>query len=514
MDETTLAVEEEPGSRRASLGTNKIHRVNGSLSYDMNTGQGTPRIFGNQETPNLLVGQKSSCRLDFITRSDHPMDWLDGAKAVRRRMPARPTRFYDNKLIYGIHCDEPKFAKPQATFEQCEKIIAEVAALIDHSPQVVHLWGWQYRGKDTGYPAVAEVNPRAGAYESLMRLMENARKSNCTVTFSDNYDDAYKSSPAWDPKFIARRPDGELWESRNWTGENSYILGLAKYMNGPGKARVQYTCERYRLRETIHVDVLSYYPIRNDWDRALPASGIKNLFEGRYKILEAFANLGIDVSSEALRYAFIGKISCFWHMPTPAPCPFGGRPIPLLPTIYRQSALWGEAGRNHGLIDRILNMLFYNMCPHLSIDANTAPEDITDLFYLMMVPWFRLHSRKLESFRREGERVVIGLEGDCRIDLDWKSKTYKVRIDGVDVASDGSTYCPLGKERVAFYSTTANELSFPLPGEWRQDRLRGRALSREGTQPAVVAVHGRTMTVQVPARQAVIVDQNAAATSS
>jgi hypothetical protein len=40
------------------------------------------------------------------------------------------------------------------------------------------------------------------------------------VTFSDNYDDAYKSSPAWDPKIMARRPDGQLWLSRNWTGED------------------------------------------------------------------------------------------------------------------------------------------------------------------------------------------------------------------------------------------------------------------------------------------------------
>jgi hypothetical protein len=475
----------------------------------MNTGQGTPRISGNKETPNLLVGQKSSSRLDFIAKNGGVAGWLDGAAAVHGRMPARPSRFYDDKFIYGIHCDEPKFVKPEATFEQCEKIIADVATLIDNSPQVVHLWGWQYRGKDTGYPAVAEINHRAGTYQGLMQLLENARKSGCTVTFSDNYDDAYKSSPAWDPKFIARRPDGELWESRNWTGENSYILGLAKYMNGPGKARVRYTCERYRLRETIHVDVLSYYPIRNDWDRELPASGIKNLIEGRYRVMEEFANQGIDVSSEALRYAFIGKISCFWHMPTPAPCPFGGRPIPLLPAIYRQSALWGEAGRNQGLIDRILNMLFYNMCPHLSIGAGTAPEDITALFYLVIVPWFQLHSRKIESFRREGERTVIGLEGDSQIDLDWKSKTYKVRVDGMEVASDGSTYCPLGKQRVAFYSTTAKELSLPLPGDWNPESLRARTVSRQGTQPVGVAVRGRIMTVQVPARQAVIVDRDA-----
>src|SRR5207237_7441732 len=101
-------------------------------------------------------------------------------------------------------------------------------------------------------------------YTTLFRS-EKAKAYNCIATLSDNYDDAYRSSPAWDEKIIARRPDGELWESRNWTGENSYIIGLAKYMDGPGMERVRYTCERYKLPKTTHVDVLSYFSIRNDW---------------------------------------------------------------------------------------------------------------------------------------------------------------------------------------------------------------------------------------------------------
>jgi hypothetical protein len=342
MDGTELTVAGENGHRRGSLGTVKTHRINGSLGYDMNTGPGTPRNCGNPQTPNLLVEQKSSCRLDFISagKSGGGVDWLDAAKLVRKRMPAIPTRYYDNKIVYGIRCDEPRFEKPSATFDECDKLIRDVAALTDRSPQVVHLWGWQYHGKDTGYPAVAEVNARIGGYDRMMRLLGESRALNCTVTLSDNYDDAYKSSPEWDEAVVARRPDGELWKSRNWTGEDSYVLGMAKYVAGPGLARAKYTCERYKLRETTHVDVLSYFPIRNDWDPRNSASGIKNL-AARFNIVDEFARHGVDVSSEALRYPFIGKMSCFWYMQGPRPCPFGGKPIPLLPTVYRQSAVWG-----------------------------------------------------------------------------------------------------------------------------------------------------------------------------
>jgi hypothetical protein len=66
----------------------------------------------------------------------------------------------------------------------------------------------------------------------MMQLMQQGSSLNAHITLADNYDDAYRSSPAWNESMIARRPDGQLWQSRSWTGEKSYILGLAKYMEG------------------------------------------------------------------------------------------------------------------------------------------------------------------------------------------------------------------------------------------------------------------------------------------
>ena len=164
MDGTTLSVSGEPGKRRAALGTIKSHRVNGTLCYDMNTGPGAPRNCGNAQTPNLLIEQESSCRLDFLSASNNnaPLSWLDAAKLVRKRMPPIPNHLYDDTFVYGIRCDEPSYPKPASTFQECEQLIDQIAELTDYSPQIVHLWGWQYRGKDTGYPAVQEVNQRIG----------------------------------------------------------------------------------------------------------------------------------------------------------------------------------------------------------------------------------------------------------------------------------------------------------------------------------------------------------------
>jgi hypothetical protein len=512
MDSTFLNVAGSAGKKRASLGTAQMYRVDGSQCYEMNAGKDVPRNCGNARTPNLVVGQPSSCRLDFIAVHGNPEDaWLDGAKLVRSRMPEIPSHFYDDKYIYGIRCDEPLFPKPAATFAECETKIQNIAALIDQWPQIVHLWGWQFRGKDTGYPAVNEVNERIGGYDGMMHVMESGRKYNATVTISDNYDDAYRSSPAWNDNIIARRPDGQLWKSRNWTGEDSYVLGMAKFMAGPGAERVRYTCERYDLSQTTHIDVLSYFAIRNDWDPELPASGIKNLVDGRYKVLESFKAHGVDGSSEALRYPMIGHISCYWYAQGPGKCPFGGRQIPLLPLIYRNSAVWGLSG-GHAPDETMtrLNELFLGASPRAVGLTNNDTKAVTDIFYLWLVPWFELHLRNIESFKRDGEKTTIGLEGNSSIEIDWAQKSHTMILDGVEVARSGQVTCPMGKDRIALYASETQTLTATLSDGWDAASLGAVAISLERRTAAQYTLRGRTVEVSVQARQPVILYKNKA----
>jgi len=511
MDGTTLAVAGAEGARSAALGTVKVHRVNGSACYDLNLGRGAPRNCGNENTPNLLVEQPSSCRLDFMPVSgDSAKAWFVAGRFVRSRMPAIPTHFYDDKYVYGIRCDEPLFPKPSATFEQCREIIARVAALTDQSPQVVHLWGWQFRGKDTGYPAVNVVNERIGGYDGMMQLMEQGSALNATVTLSDNYDDAYRSSPAWNEALIARRPDGQLWKSRSWTGEESYILGLAKYMDGPGPERVRYTCERYRLKHTTHVDVLSYYAIRNDWDPQHPASGIRNLVDGRYKVLKGFADRGVDVSSEALRYPMIGHISCFWYLTGPAPCPFGGTAIPLVPLIYGASAVWGLSGagaRGDAATVRILER-FYGACAHSILRADSDPAVFLDAFYLNMVPFFALWGRNLEDFERNGDTTRIHLEGGATIESNLAAKTLRISLNGVDVLQDDAVFCPLGEAdrpgKIACYSIAPRTVTVAIPGGWNSAEMTAVTLYPDRREKASIQLQGKSVAIALEARRPVI----------
>ncbi len=532
MNGTELTVSGEGGHRRAALGTSHVHRVNGSLCYDLNLGKGKPSNCGNYRTPNLLVEQRPACRLDFIgdLDGDGALDWLDGAKLVRSRMPAIPTHYYDDKIIYEIGLDRPSWPPSKVTtFTDAIKPIQNFAALTDNMPQVVVLWGWQYRGTDTGYPAVEEVNARVGTYGGMIRLMAEARKYNCNVTLSDNYDDAYMSSPAWDPAIIARRPDGGLWESRNWSGENSYVIGMAKYMRGsgeptqgPGIERTAYTCKRYRLRDTVLVDVLTYYPIRNDWDHQYPASGFKNLVEGRYRVLDEFKAFGVDVMSEALRYAFIGKVSHFAYAQQPLMNPFteeplrdpfGGEQVPMLATIYRKSAVWGRSGKTNGPLETLLDMFFHNGCQNswqMGSSFDSDPQVLTDWIYIYTLPWLKVRGLDIESFRRDGGRTVIGLEGGGAIELDWQKQTYSVSVGGVEIARDSSTFCPVDDSRIAFYSLQPIRLSAPIPQGWDAQKIAAIALSIDKPQEVRTAVENGRITVSVASRQPVMVYRDGA----
>ncbi len=497
MDPTHLAVEGDPGHRRAELGTTAAYRVNGSLAWDMNANPGKPRIAGNANTPNLPVGQRPLARLDFAGDFDHSgtVDWLDGAKIVRARMPPIPSHYYDDKLLYSVHTDEPKYTPQQVTtFAQTLDVTRKVARLTAYAPQDVYLWGWQFRGKDTGYPSVAEVNARAGGLDALKKLIGDAHAFSANVSFSDNYDDAYKSSPAWDAKYIARQPDGELWESRDWTGETSYILGLAKYMAGPGVPRVRDTCKNYPVRDTYLVDVLSYYPIRNDWDPEHPASGIDNLLQGRYKVLDEFRKCGIDIVSEQMRYAFIGRNSVNDNGPAGEQAsPFGGDPIPLAAAIYRKSAIWGFAGNAWHAAPEIYT-LFYNGHEfpwYPQADLN----HLVRFYFTAMVPWYQVHYRNIESFQRTGDRATIGLEGNAAIDIDWKTNHYSVTIDGAEIAADGATFCPIGNDRIAFYSKAGGKLSAALPKGWIASGVAAFALYEDRAEEVPVAKAGGKLSV-------------------
>ncbi|MDP9080004.1 MAG: endo-alpha-N-acetylgalactosaminidase family protein [Bacteroidota bacterium] len=506
MDGTKIAISGGSGHHHASIGTTQVYRVHGGRSYDMN--DGGDRVKGNDETPNLLVGQQSRCRLDFTggRHKNGAVDWLDGARIVAARMPASPTSYFNDRFVYLIAGKYKPDKEPRTTFEQSEKLISDIAKLTDYAPQLPLISGWVYDGQDTGFPSEDKVNESLGGYEGLKKLISDGPRYNANVSLNVNYDDAYKSSPQFDTTFIARRPDGRIWRSRDWAGEYSYIVGMAKYMKKWGTQRINYTVDRYKIHDALLIDAMSWFAIRNDWDPQHQASGYKNLVDGKYRIIDAFRAKGIAVMSEQLRYPFLGKVAITADGAGGGSSFFGGEPIPMIATICRKSAIWGTGGdfsRNDAK-----RSLFWNCRSIQWYNNGTDRNYIIDYYFLTVLPFSKVHDKAVEDYTHDGFTTEIKLAQNSFIENNWMSGNYSITANGVEIAANNATFCPIDSDRIAFFSRESRTLSAPIPSGWTTASITGRALYADHRSKVKVDVENGRIQVEVNGGTPVIIYRN------
>jgi len=501
MDGTETEIQGTEGHYAAKLGTVMTYRVHGGRCYGMN--DGSDANCGNAETPNLLVGQMPRTRFDFFACAAMKQPWMAGAKILRNRMAKIPSDFFSDRFLYIVAGKRKMDAEPGTTFAQSGQLVKDIALLTDGAPQTAFLGGWAYDGQDTGFPSEDKVNASLGTYDDLRALIETGKQWNANVTLNTNWDDAYKSSPIFDEAFIARRPDGRIWQSRSWDDEDSYIVGMAKFMEGGwGAKRIAYIMERYRIENSILIDAMSWFAVRNDWDRQHPASGYKNLIDGKFKVVEEFRRRGVEVTSEKLRYPFIGKMALTMNGPGGSDRPFGGEAIPLFATVYRGSAIWGGSG--DGKI-RPQQEIFWNTRSALWFQADTDRTTTADFYYLVVLPFGKLHKLAVEEYESMGTVRRLLLEGNSQVTMDMASDSYSAAIGGVEIAHDNATFCPIDEGRIAFYARTARTLRYPLPAGWDAAAVTARALTLEGRVECTVQCIAGAIVVQAEAKRPVIV---------
>ena len=504
MDGTETEITGTQGHRRALLGTVQVHRVHGGRCYGMN--DGGDAVCGIATTPNLIVGQMPLTRFDFFPCSGQAQPWLTGAKIVRSRVAQGPTKFFADRYVYILAGKNKTAPAPRSTFAQSKQIVQDVAMLTDHAPQTCFISGWAYDGQDTGFPSEDKVNFSLGTYEELRDVIESTKILNANVTLNVNYDDAYKSSPIFDDAFIARRPDEKIWKSRAWDGEDSYVVGMAKFMEGGwGSRRIAYTMDRYKISNSILIDAMSWFAVRNDWDAQHPASGYKNLVDGKYKILEQFQARGVEVTSEQMRYPFVGRLAVSMDGPGISSAPFGGEAIPLVAVTYRGRTIWGTGGTD---LNEAGLQLFWNTRSSLWFGASTDRSQMAEFYYLVVLPYSKLHALTVEAYEKIGNSRRLVLENNSHVTRNLANHAYSAAVDGIEIARDGSTSCPIDGNRIAFYALTARTLNYPLPGGWSASSVIARAMMMHGRTSHPVRCEDGRIIIDVLAAQPVVVYAN------
>lgn len=203
------------------------------------------------------------------------------------------------------HPDRKGGSNVSLTFENALDIIKKLDNITQGIPKIIYLVGWQYLGHDDKYPDFFEVNeslkrPQDNtARDSLLWLMNEAKKFNTIVSFHINFNDAYDDAPSFDDfvkaNALIRRKSGEIWALEKYNGKNCYKTSFKEYWeSGLFKRQIDKLLELFPIEQqgTIHVDNFQCYTNYS------PSVNIEEMQQYRNKMIEYLRNKGIDITTE------------------------------------------------------------------------------------------------------------------------------------------------------------------------------------------------------------------------
>ncbi len=382
--------------------------------------------------------------------------------------------------------------------------LQHTANLIDGGPQAYYITGWQYHGFDTGYPYIEETDPRCGTVEELRQCVADGARCNAMVGMHDNYDDCYLS-PHFDGVDRALDEYGRPWRGWIWAGGLSYIIGFRKYLeSGHMQERVRRTVERYGLRGSYHIDVLTSEVRRYDFDPRYPAAADASL-QAKLAIVREFNKYDVDITSETLTHPFVGSIGYAWSTrDNPQTVLFPGeRYIPLVGMIYHGTI--GYSGAPVTMPGLLWGMLRGSAAGF----SEAFGEEERDMrgYYLLSLPIGLLGQRQIADIKEDGPVMRAVYDAVTWVQVDFAEKRYEIVIEGVPVARDWTTFAP-GHRPGSYlaYARDGGEIRYPAPTGWTDGTVLHAVtltMDGEGESVACSVLEGQvviTMPTGVPVR--------------
>lgn len=466
LEDTVLSsVKQNEGGRFAGLGVQFRYRYPSSIP----SAQFAPR-----------ASSRIRLHLSDAATGAPERGWVVGARYLHGLHTDPLPDPYRDTFIYKVFLGCPGALK-ETTFDQALDLIRDIHHLTDGAKQVAYLVGFQHDGHDTSYPDVFAVNPHAGGLDRLLNLVREAEKLNANVSFHDNYDDAYQSSPAWDPDDISVNLEGELLRGGVWNGEQAFWNSMPVYMRNKAPERIRRTLQQYPIRQTYHLDVLTASVFRVDYRPSEP-TGKDADWRARIALVAEFRKHGIDVTSEGCGLPFIDHIRYFWNLPrTPEQVYPGDRRIPFGPFIAHGHVNYG--GSHADSWWWILDGLLYGAHYSQDLRANTPRKEIADAYYLLQVALNLLRADAMVDFAEDGPRKRVTYSDGSFVEVDFESLEHEVNFRGARIVKDFVSFAPGNRGGTYLYyrARHGRELVWALPEAWRSAKaLTGVALTTSG----------------------------------
>ncbi len=216
---------------------------------------------------------------------------------------------YSKTLWMKMYLADPDFennsSKVYINFEQALEIIKATDNITQGIQKIIYLVGWQGLGHDDCWPEMDTVNDNlkrdcdASGRESLLWLIEEAKKYNTVVSVHANVSDLVKEDGIFDElaaaHAICNDIEGKPAVLQILNGRNCYKTSYKQlWESGIFKRLFDRLCEVLPIREagTIHLDNFCIAESLN------PKTYVEEQDEARNKMLDYIYSLGIEVTSE------------------------------------------------------------------------------------------------------------------------------------------------------------------------------------------------------------------------
>ncbi len=123
---------------------------------------------------------------------------------------------------------EEEWVRVNWTFDEAAAIAEHLHDDLDIASCFFMIGGWTESGYDCRHPDNLPANPECGGNEALADAIQRIQKLDYVACLHDNYQDMYRDAKSWDPKYIAKKPDGSLVQGGRWLGGRAYIVCPAK----------------------------------------------------------------------------------------------------------------------------------------------------------------------------------------------------------------------------------------------------------------------------------------------
>jgi len=418
---------------------------------------------------------------------DGEVNWMEAALWHRDHMRTPGDTYEPKTFTYIVFIDWVKPVKEPpggydpiiASFAETLEIVRAVAKITGNAKQRVVLVGWQFTGHDTGYPALNQVNERAGGAAALRKLVKDAAEYNANIEYHINVDDAYPDRPFFDTSVLQFNREGKpyVWSHQFEGGPPDYRISNTKqWRSGYFQRRMKAFLDTVPVSEGIRLDTF-----RNCDISVGPGEDIGIVSETVYggKILDWFTERGIVPMTEGPVDAYYGKLEAVQHR-------FAiSDPFQLM---MMQGKLYGGGKYQEGVGQALgwsMNVGYAfretNALGGLHLDKYSDAE-IADMYYL---------GNLTQSYLLKKNLIWLGTEkvGEKQVEKNGKTVTvprnnYIARFsDGTvsTVHDDGAwmvvdhdfksvdgqrRVIPIGKDELVLYSVDGGAIDWTLPAQW------------------------------------------------